>query len=112
MEKDFNQLSKIYNSSLYDNFYELAKPLNHTFGIDFFGYTLTTSEGYYFQIFNDPEPTCDYYSQDLYRYNVFHRHPENYTSGPLLPNNLGFKDYKVFIFLQFIIKINLINRFN
>lgn len=79
-----NQLLQFYSSGLSQDYNKLAEPLNDYFSLNSLTYSLTTPEGYFFQISNNPQVGEFYFSNHLYRCNPFICHPGNYYHNQTL----------------------------
>lgn len=78
-------MMSFYRSALSDKIKVMASPLESAFGIDVFWYHVNASDGYYTFAGNCPDVTEFYYGNDSHHENPYLRHPENYTTGALLP---------------------------
>lgn len=82
--ENVDNLLQFYSSGLYHDFCKLAEPLNESFHLDSFFYSLTTPEGYFFQISNQVEVSRFYFSNNLFQYNPFICHPDNYRHNQIV----------------------------
>lgn len=83
MEK-INQLLRFYSSGLSNEYNQLVEPLNDYFSLNSLTYSLTTPEGFFFQISNTPQISEFYFTNHLYRFNPFICHPSNYYHNQTL----------------------------
>lgn len=79
-----NQLLQFYSSGLSQEYNKIVEPLNDYFLLNSFTYSVSTPEGYFFQISNDPSLGIFYFSNHLYRFNPFICHPDNYYHNQTL----------------------------
>ena len=82
--EEIKRLLNFYSSSFYEKYRKLAEPLNQCFGLDALFYSMTTPDGYFFQIGNLADPAHHYFSNQFYKHNPFICHPDNYNHNQII----------------------------